>query len=397
MNGALFLLTVNFLIAQLFCVFFVIISRRSRVPSAGRWFAGAFAVASFAAIFEVTIRFGDIDRLAAFGAFSSLLLALLMIRIGLGKLYNVPVNVVPITIFLAMSLALNLSIYDLPRGSLWHSLGFQLPFAIAELISAVAVYRSGRREAADVTLMALLVLTAAHFVSKVYFAIAFAGGTDAQSYLSSPFALISQSLGAVLVVSTGLTLLAVIVVEIMDDAKANSEIDPLSGLFNRRAFNEKAGRILNRPLSSYPHCLILCDLDHFKSVNDTYGHSAGDQVILSFARMLTQNAPPGAICARLGGEEFAVFLPSTDEASGYLFAQGLRNTFSSLSFSGLADSVRLTASFGITELTASDETMADVIERADGALYDAKKSGRNRVSRRGRPDVATIEEWQAQA
>lgn len=75
-------------------------------------------------------------------------------------------------------------------------------------------------------------------------------------------------------------------VEIMDDAKANSEIDPLSGLLNRRGFNERVNRILSRPMAAYPHWVILCDLDHFKAVNDTYGHAAGDQVITSLARML---------------------------------------------------------------------------------------------------------------
>lgn len=397
MNGALFLLTVNFLIAQLFCVFFLVIARRSRIPAAGRWFAGAFAVASLCAIFEVAIRYADFDRLASFGAFSSLLGALLMIRVGIGRLYSVPSSVVSMTAILGASLTLNLLIYDLPRGTLYHSLGYQLPFIVAELMSAAAIYRSGRRETADMTLMALLLLTAAHFASKVYFAIIFVGGRTAESYLSSTYALVSQSLGAVLVVSTGLTLLAVIVVEIMDDAKANSEIDPLSGLFNRRGFNDRVNQILARPIAAYPHCVVLCDLDHFKSVNDTFGHAAGDQVILALGRMLKEQAPPEAICARFGGEEFAVFLPSTGETTGYLFAQGLRTTFSSLSFPGLPDDRRLTASFGVCALASANVPISDAINRADGALYDAKKSGRNRVNRARHPAAISFEEWQARA
>ncbi|WP_455271555.1 diguanylate cyclase [Rhizobium herbae] len=397
MNGALFLLTVNFLIAQLFCVFFLVISRRSRIPSAGRWFAAAFAVASLSAIFEVVIRYADIDRLASFGAFSSVLGALVMIRVGLGRLYGVPANVWAMTVLFGASLTLNLMIYDLPRGTFFHSLGYQMPFAIAELICAIAVYRSGRRETADRILMALLLLTAGNFASKVYFAVAFSGGETAQAYLGSTYALVSQSLSAVLVVSTGLTLLAVIVVEIMDDAKANSEIDPLSGLLNRRGFDARVSQILARPMSAYPHCVIVCDLDHFKSVNDTYGHAAGDQVILSFGRMLAGHSPPEAICARFGGEEFAIFLPSTGEATGYLFAQGLRNTFSSLVIAGLPDTVRLSASFGVCALAAPGDSIADAIKGADAALYDAKKSGRNRVNRAGQTMTNSPQEWQAQA
>lgn len=397
MNGALFLLTVNFLIAQLFCAFFLVIARRSRIPSAGRWFAAAFAVASLSAVFEVAIRYGDFDRIASFGAFCSLLGAILMIRVGIGRLYAVPVSVWTITAVLCAALPLNLMIYDLPRGTFAHSLGYQTPFAIAELICAVAVYRSGRRETADRVLMALLLITAGNFASKVYFAVKFSGGMTAQSYLGSTYALVSQSLSAVLVVSTGLTLLAVIVVEIMDDAKANSEIDPLSGLLNRRGFDARVSQILARPMSAYPHCVIVCDLDHFKSVNDTYGHAAGDQVILSFGRMLAGHSPPEAICARFGGEEFAIFLPSTGEATGYLFAQGVRNSFSSLEIAGLPDGVRLSASFGVGTLAAPGDSIVDTIKGADAALYDAKKSGRNRVNRAGQAVSAGPEGWLAQA
>lgn len=397
MNGALFLLTVNFLIAQLFCVFFLVISRRSRIPAAGRWFAAAFATASLSAIFEIVIRYADFDRLASFGAFSSVLVGLVMIRVGLGRLYAVPSSVLAMTALLGASLPLNLMIYDLPRGTFYHSFGYQMPFAIAELICAVAVYRSGRRETADRVLIGLLLLAAGNFASKVYFAVKFSGGSTAQSYLSSVYALVSQSLSAVLVVATGLTLLAVIVVEIMDDAKANSEIDPLSGLFNRRGFNERVNQILSRPMSTYPHCVILCDLDHFKAVNDTHGHAAGDQVIMALGRMLREHAPPEAICARFGGEEFAIFLPSTGETTGYLFAQGLRNSFSALAFAGLPDTVRLTASFGVCALAAAGDPILDAINGADAALYDAKKSGRNRVNRTRNATTISLEEWQAQA
>lgn len=397
MNGALFLLTVNFLIAQLFCVFFLVISRRSRIPAAGRWFAVAFAVASLSAVFEVAIRYGDFDRFASFGAFSSLLIALVMIRIGIGRLYAVPSNIWATTALLCAALPLNLMIYDLPRGTFVHSLGYQAPFAIAELMCAVAIYRSGRRETGDRILMALLLITAGNFVSKVYFAVIFSGGSTAQAYLGSTYALVSQSISAVLVVSTGLTLLAVIVLEIMDDAKANSEIDPLSGLLNRRGFDGRVNQILARPLSAYPHCVIVCDLDHFKSVNDTYGHAAGDQVILAFGRMLAGHAPPEAICARFGGEEFAIFLPSTSMATGYLFAQGLRNTFASMVIGGLPDTVRLSASFGVCALAAPGDSIADAIKGADAALYDAKKGGRNRVNRAGPPTANSPQEWQAQA
>jgi diguanylate cyclase (GGDEF)-like protein len=386
MSGALFLLIVNFLIAQLFCVFFLAISGRSRVPAAGRWFAAAFATASLAAIFELLIRFADFDRLWSFGAFASLLFGVYLIRVGIGCLYAMPVSSGAGLLLFGVSFAVNLLIYDLPRNSWGHSLGYQLPFFAVEMMSALAVYRSGRKGAGDRLLMALLVLTGLHFASKSYFAVMTAG-PDAQAYLSSVYALVSQSLGAILVVSTGLTLLAVIVTEIMDDAKSRSEIDPLSGLLNRRGFFERVNRVLARPIAAFPHSVILVDLDHFKAVNDTYGHFSADQVIVTLAQTLMEHAPSDAICARLGGEEFAVFLPSSGDATGYLFAQAVRGNFSSHTFSGLPDDVRLTASFGVCAMRNAREPIDMILQLADKALYEAKKSGRNRVVRANRTEL----------
>ncbi len=388
MNGALFLLIVNFLIAQLFCVFFLVIAGRSQFPAAGRWFAVAFATASLAAVFELLIRIDDFDRLWSLGAFASLLMGVYFIRVGIGCIYSMPVNVGAALILFGISFAVNLMIFDLPRNSWAHALGYQLPFFAVEMISALAVYRSGRRASADRTLMILLSLTGLHFLSKSYFAVMTAG-PDAKAYLSSMYALVSQSLGAILVVSTGLTLLAVIVVGIMDEAKSRSEIDPLSGLLNRRGFFERVSRVLARPIAAFPHCVVLVDIDHFKSVNDTYGHFSGDHVISTLARTLQEHAPADAICARLGGEEFAVFLPSTGDATGYLYAQAVRGNFSSLRFSGLPDDVRLTASFGVCSMKDAREPIDMVLHLADKALYDAKRNGRNRVVRadRSSPDA----------
>lgn len=383
MNGALFLLIVNFLIAQLFCVFFLVIAGRSRFPAAARWFAGAFATASLAAIFEMLIRIDDLDRLWAFCAFSSLLLGVYFIRVGIGHIYSFPINVGGALLLFGLSLTVNLAIFDLPRNSWAHALGYQLPFFIVEVVSALAVYRSGRRAVADKTLMILLMLTGLHFLSKSYFAVIMAG-PDAKAYLSTAYALVSQSLGAILVVSTGLTLLAVIVVEIMDEAKFRSEVDPLSSLLNRRGFFERVNQVLARPIGAFPHCVVLIDIDHFKAVNDTYGHFSGDQVIVRLAQTLLEQAPADAICARLGGEEFAVFLPSTGDATGYLYAQAVRGNFSAQKFAGMPDDVRLTASFGVCLMKDAREPIDTILHLADNALYEAKRSGRNRVVRSSR-------------
>lgn len=396
MSAALFLLTVNFLIAQLFCVFFLVVSKRCRIPSAGRWFGFAYCVASLSALCELAIRYGDFDRLASFGAFSSVLTALFMIRIGIGRLYAVPVNVSLAGIFFACSLTVNLLIYDLPRSTWQHAAGYQVPFFVVMLTSSLAIYRSGRRRPGDVVLLGLTLVTALQFLAKVYFNVTFGAGPDAQAYVGSAYALISQSIGAVLIVSVGLTLLAVLTVEIMDEARQQSEIDPLSLLFNRRGFDARVARILARPITQLPHTLVLCDIDLFKSVNDTYGHVAGDRVISALGQMLMDRAPSDAVCARLGGEEFAVFLPGANETVGYLFAQGLRTSFSLLSVPGIPSDVQLTASFGVCALEHNGDQFGAVMQRADAALYEAKRTGRNRVNRATEALSNTVE-FRAQA
>ena len=124
--------------------------------------------------------------------------------------------------------------------------------------------------------------------------------------------------------------------------------------------------------------MVLCDLDHFKRINDTYGHGRGDEVIVAFANHLVQAASAEASIGRLGGEEFAVLLPTGDVRSTRLFAEGVRASSSVTPVEGLPENVRVTASFGIA-LAEPGDTLKDLLHRADLALYQAKKDGRDRV------------------
>jgi diguanylate cyclase (GGDEF)-like protein len=126
------------------------------------------------------------------------------------------------------------------------------------------------------------------------------------------------------------------------------------------------------------HAVIICDLDHFKSINDGFGHRAGDTVIRAFANLLSDRAPAGAIVARVGGEEFAVLLSDAHAPEALSFAHTLREAMSTMAISGLPASFRTTASFGVSGVRGSQD-LYDALERADKALYEAKRSGRNSV------------------
>ncbi len=170
-----------------------------------------------------------------------------------------------------------------------------------------------------------------------------------------------------------------LVLDIMDDLNHQSQTDLLSGLLNRRGFEKSAEQKLREAQGSgLPMALLVCDLDHFKAVNDTYGHATGDSVIRIFAERLRTGTSGDHIVGRMGGEEFAVLLCGSDLRAARLFAEGIRTTFSTAPCVELPDGLRTTASFGIAQWLAG-ETAEQLFLRADRALYAAKNSGRNCV------------------
>ena len=168
------------------------------------------------------------------------------------------------------------------------------------------------------------------------------------------------------------------------------EAEPLRARFLElvpSGFEERAAPHMQH--SSLPAAIILADLDAFKSINDTYGHDTGDQVIMAFARLMRETAPPKAIVGRLGGEEFAILLPESNIAAARLLAETLRVGLAALQIPGLPVYARCTASFGVAERMAA-ESLADLRRRADSALYNAKRGGRDRVIAAAFPDADTM-------
>ncbi len=170
----------------------------------------------------------------------------------------------------------------------------------------------------------------------------------------------------------------------VEDARRNARTDSLTGLANRRGFDERYTQVVQET-DRYggTTALILLDIDHFKKVNDAYGHEAGDAVLVAVAKALGEGRRTVDLTARLGGEELAVLLPQTDASGAREVAERLRKRIEGLCVATSAGDARVTASFGVAEYAARAGDAAAVFERADQALYAAKRGGRNRV------DVAT--------
>ncbi len=158
-------------------------------------------------------------------------------------------------------------------------------------------------------------------------------------------------------------------------------IDPLTKVYNRRAMEEFATKILaNAKRYNQTLSVIITDIDHFKSVNDRYGHPAGDALLQRFADILKSNIRGEDILARYGGEEFLFLLPNCDLHSATFLAEKLRvKVEESQTLLGNGLSLSITASFGITSAQGENIIWSQIVSHADDALYQAKKQGRNRV------------------
>ena len=152
--------------------------------------------------------------------------------------------------------------------------------------------------------------------------------------------------------------------------------DELTGLPNRRGFNTEASKLLHLSRRyAHPLSVALLDLDYFKRINDTYGHSVGDEVLSGFARKVGKRIRKTDLLARVGGEEFVLVMPETSINSAGLLLNDLRRVIASKPFS---HGRRITVSIGVT-CYSGKESLDDLLEMADKALYEAKEKGRDRV------------------
>lgn len=276
---------------------------------------------------------------------------------------------------LTLALAVNFSDDVGPRLVIVNT-GYGVMFVIG--VTTLLASRR-RRDLIDMAIIAIMAFQAADFLVRPTLTLLFEQAIPAAIYRESIYySLIGLVLG-IKGVTTAMVLLGATIAEWTNALRESSTRDALTGLRNRGGFEQSMeGLLLKAQAESRPVSLVVADIDHFKQVNDIWGHQAGDLALSQFGELIEQMVRGCDIAGRVGGEEFciAVWNCSGNAAEG--LAERIRLAFTALEHSALNDDIRLTASFGVATARGG-ETYERLFARADTALYRAKTSGRNRV------------------
>ena len=155
--------------------------------------------------------------------------------------------------------------------------------------------------------------------------------------------------------------------------------DPLTALYNRRALEVRATRLLQEVSTAKPGALLLIDIDNFKLVNDLYGHTAGDRLLVALSEMIRAVLPTGALAARLGGDEFVILLADATSERTVALGSGLRDRFQQVAEQTFATPQAVTLSIGASLFDQPPASLGALIEQGDAALYQSKRGGRNSI------------------
>jgi diguanylate cyclase (GGDEF)-like protein len=211
--------------------------------------------------------------------------------------------------------------------------------------------------------------------------------TSADEWLSSPYIAVFYITSAIYAVMSGLALLLAMGIDLVEQHYLESRVDHLTGVPNRRALNQWIDEE-NVDSPDYG-AVLMVDLDHFKSINDRFGHEIGDQVLVSVAQALESKLGAFARIARIGGEEFAVFIDAEHCEAAQALSLVARKTVAAIRFASPLEELHVTASIGLA-LRQKGDSLRDSMRCADMALYEAKASGRNKaVTHRARRRRAT--------
>lgn len=254
--------------------------------------------------------------------------------------------------------------------------GYGAMFALA----VGTLWSARRRSLIDLAIIIVMGLQAADFLIRPNLTLLFEQSIPADQYRDSIYYSVIGLVLGVKSIATAMLLIGATIAEWTAAVRESGERDPLTGLRNRGSFENAMEPLLSRAHSEHrPLSLVVADIDHFKQVNDIWGHQAGDNAISGFGQLIAGMVRGCDIAGRVGGEEFCIAVWNCDNEAAERLAERIRQGVARLEQPGLNPDIRLTASFGVATLR-DGETYESLFARADAALYEAKSAGRNRVA-----------------
>ena len=252
-------------------------------------------------------------------------------------------------------------------------------YGVMFMIGLTTLLTAPRRSLIDVTIIAMMAYQAADFFVRPNLTLLFEQSIPAEVYRDSIYySMIGLGLGLKGAI-TAMVLIGATIAEWTTSLRESSERDALTGLYNWGSFEESMRSLLPRAQTEgCPLSLVVADIDHFKQVNDLWGHQAGDQALAGFGELVAQTVRGCDTAGRIGGEEFCIAVWNCDNEPAERLAERIRQAFACLEHASLNDDIRLTASFGVATAHIG-ETYEQLFARADAALYHAKSRGRDRV------------------
>lgn len=251
------------------------------------------------------------------------------------------------------------------------------------IVGVMSLLGGQRREAIDKLIIVAHSILAAQFMIRPVLTLLVEQGIAAESYRQSVYYSVLNLSLALISLMSAMVLVGACVYDQIKAVREQAELDGLTGLRTRRAFEQDVVELLERAKQEcLPVSLVVADIDHFKAVNDVWGHQVGDYAIAQFGQIITGTIRDSDLAGRIGGEEFCILAWNCDETAAVTMAERIRAKFAHTQVEGMPDDHRLTASFGAAG-RIEGEGYGRLFARTDAALYRAKEGGRNRTVRDG--------------
>lgn len=384
---------INPLIFTLFAGAFYGLSRANRSLCGAQWFAVSYLVGAGAFVFDI-LRAAMPDWLAAFG--SNTLYGLTGASFAAGMITRYRQRP-PAAIWFVLAAALMTSIgaygyFYFAAESLWPRIyAINIGAGSILMIALFAIARAVRKPIDRAIFVIHALMTLQFFVRPVIVERLTTTPMTMDEYTHSLFFLSFHLIVGVIAIAMATALIAAMSLETFADLTRRSARDAMSGLLNRRGFEaETADAVPRLDAAGAPAAVILADIDGFKSINDRLGHAFGDLVLMEAGALFQAAGSGGRVAGRLGGDEYALFLPHATLEAARACAENLKRKFADTPFLSPSGERRFTASFGVS-LRQPSEPLYEALRRADEAVFVAKSQGGDRVKTETDLQVSRLE------